>query len=121
MKYQWHDYRKKQRLNQRKNFLKEVDVTPTHDAADIQEAFREYQKRAVEMISDIHDVMSPDDVSFMREVKVMIADLDLGIPDQLGTTPFFRSASNRYNALASNWFVDGYSHGGMIARQIFGE
>lgn len=121
MKYQWHDARKEQRLDLRRSFLKEVNVTPTYDAADIQEAFREYQKRAIEMISDIHDVMSPDDVSFMHEVKAMIADLDLGIPDQLGTTPFFRSASNRYNALSRNWFVDDYSHGGMIARQIFGE
>lgn len=121
MKYQWHDVRKKQRNREKKEFLSRTGIVPVYDAADIQQGFAEYQKRAIAMLDDIHEVMSPDDISFMRSVAESIASLDLGAANEFGTVTFFRSAAARYNEVAKNWFISDYSHGGLIARQIFGQ
>ena len=121
MKYQWHDIRKKQRNQEKKEFLIRTGIVPVYDAADIQQGFAEYQRRAVKMLGDIHEVMSPDDISFMRGVAESIASLDLGAANEFGTVTLFRSASARYNEAAKNWFIGDYSHGGMIARLIFGQ
>lgn len=121
MKYEWHDVRKRQRSREKKEFLGRTGIVPVFDAADIQQGFAEYQRRAIAMLGDIHEVMSPDDISFMNSVAESISSLALGAANEFGTVPFFRSASARYHDAAKNWFIGEYSHGGMIARQIFGK